>query len=249
MVVEISLRLKHECPFLEFSTQFGKKPVYHYCSSINDYLIIPEKLSEQKKLFAEQIFGRFDNLVIREIGKPSEMTYISMDCPCSEGLTSNIGPKMRELKALPIYPITYQNGYEYYKVYIKNEARAQNFIKEMKERVEIDILSHEDLGDDWIISQTAVLKQLIDELTPLQTDTLIQAFEGGYYNIPRNIKTEDIAQRNGKSRYAVDKALRSAENKILNYIMPFIYLQQSNIHVKPCLLEPIPVEMKIQMKI
>lgn len=245
MVVEISLRLKHECPFLEFSTQFGKKPVYHYCSSINDYLIIPEKLSDQKKLFAEQIFGRFDNLTIKEIGKPSEMTYISMDCPCSEGLASNIAPKMRALKAVPIYPIMYQNGFEHYKVYIKNEVRAQNFINEMEKRVEIEILSQEDLGDDYLVSQTAVLKQLIDELTPLQTDTLIQAFEGGYYNIPRNIKTEEIAQRNGKSRYAVDKTLRTAENKILNYIMPFIYLQQSNIHVKPCLLEKIPVEMKV----
>ena len=245
MVVEISLRLKHECPFLEFSTQFGKKPVYHYCSSINDYLIIPEKLSDQKKLFAEQIFGRFDNLAIKEIGRPSEMTYISMDCPCNDLLSTNIGPKMRDLKAVPIYPIMYQNGYEYYKVYIKNEARANNFVREMQEIVEIDILSQEDLGDDWIVSQTAVLKQLIDDLTPTQTDTLIQAFEGGYYNIPRNIKTEDIAQKNGKTRYAVDKTLRSAENKILNYIMPFIYLQQSSVHVKPCIIEKVPFEVKI----
>ena len=245
MVVEISLRLKHECPFLEFSTQFGKKPVYHYCSSINDYLIIPERLSDQKKLFAEQIFGRFDNLSIKEIGKPSEMTYISMDCPCSDILSSNIAPKMRELKAVPIYPIMYQNGYEYYKVYTKNDARANNFIREMQEKVEIDILSQEDLGDDWIVSQTAVLKQLIDDLTLIQTETLIQAFEGGYYNIPRNIKTEDIAQKNGKTRYAVDKTLRSAENKILNYIMPFIYLQQSSVHVKPCIIEKIPFEVKV----
>ena len=231
-------------PFLEFSTQFGKKPVYHYCSSMNDYIIIPEKLSDQKKLFAQQIFGRFDNLSIKEIGKPSEMTYISMDCPCSEGLSSNIAPKMRSLKAVPIYPIMYQNGFEYYKVYCKSEERAENFITKMEEIVDIEILSKEDLGDDWIVSQTAVMNQLIEELTPLQIDTLIQAFEGGYYNIPRNIKTEDIAIKNNKTRYAVDKTLRLAENKILNYIMPFIYLQQ-NIHVRPCLLDKVPFEIKI----
>ena len=245
MVVELSLRLKHECPFLEFSTQFGKKPVYHYCSTMNDYLIIPEKLSEDKKVFAQIIFGRFENLTIKEIGKPSEMTYISMDCPCGDTLQTNIAPKMRELKAVPIYPITYQNGYEYYKVYCKSESRADNFISSMDEIVEIEILSREDLGDDWIISQTAVLKQLIEELTPLQTNTLIQAFEGGYYNIPRNIKTEDIAKRNGKTRYAVDKTLRSAENKILNYIMPFVYLQQSNVHVKPCIYDKFPLKVEI----
>lgn len=245
MVVEISLRLRHECPFLEFSELFGKKAIYHYCSSFNDYLIIPEKLSEKKRELAERFFARFDNLSIKEIGKPSEMTYISIDCPCGESIQTNIVPKMRELKVVPIYPITYQNGYEYYKVYTKNEERASNFKTKMEEMIEIDILKEEDLGDDWIVSQTAVLKQLIEELTPLQTETLIQAFEGGYYNIPRNIKTEDIAKTNGKSRYAVDKVLRSAENKILNYIMPFVYLQQSPVHVKPCVLEKIPLEIKI----
>ena len=245
MVLEISLRLKHECPFLEFSTLFGKKPVYHYCSSFNDYLIVPEKLSNEKKLLAETYFARFDNLTIKEIGKPSDMTYISMDCPCNEKIQTNIAPKMRELKVVPIYPITYQNGFEYYKVYVKSEERAKNFIQKMDEIIEIEILNQEDLGEDWIVSQTAVLKQLIDELTPTQMETLIQAFEGGYYNIPRNIRTEDIAQRNGKSRYAVDKVLRSAENKILNYIMPFIYLQQSPVHIKPCILEKIPLEANV----
>lgn len=245
MVIEISLRLKHHCPFLEFSTLFGKKPVYHYCSSFNDYLIIPEKLSEEKKLLTETYFSRFDNLTIKEIGKPSEITYVAMDCPCADKISTNIAPKMRELKVVPIYPITYLNGYEYYKVYSKTEERAKNFIEKMAEIVDIEILNEEDLGDDWIVSQTAVLKQLIEELTPVQTETLIQAFEGGYYNIPRNIRTEDIAKENGKSRYAVDKVLRSAENKILNYIMPFIYLQQSPVHIKPCLLEKLPLEVKI----
>ncbi len=89
--------------------------------------------------------------------------------------------------------------------------------------VNLEILSQLDLGDDWIFTQTAVLNQLISEFTPLQIDTLLQAFEGGYYSIPRSIKTEDIALKNGKSRYAVDRSLRSAENKIMNYIMPFIY--------------------------
>ena len=143
------------------------------------------------------------------------------------------------------YPITYQNGYEYYKVYIKNNNRAKNFKTKMEEIVEIEILSEEDFGDDWIVSQTAVLKQLIEDLTPLQIETLTQAYEGGYYNIPRNIKTEEIALKNGKSRYAVDKTIRSAENKILNYIMPFIYLQQSPVHIKPCIIEKLPLEVKV----
>jgi predicted DNA binding protein len=244
MVVELSIRLKHNCPFLEFSTYFGKKPIYHYCSSVNDYLIVPEKLSEEKEELARTYFGRFENLTIKEIGNKPEITYISIDCPCNDSLTTNIGPKMRELKGIPIYPITYQNGFEYYRIYCKNPQISDEFIKKMNNETEFEVLSKEDLGNDWLVSQTAVLKQLIDVLTPLQIDVLKQAFEGGYYNIPRNTTTEKLAIKNNKSRYAIEKNIRTAENKILNYIMPFIYLHQSDVHIKPCIMEKLPIEVK-----
>ena len=245
MVVELSVRLKHECPFLEFSTHFGKKPIYHYCSSFNDYLVISGKLTNEQKELAQQYFGRFNNLKVKEISKDLDLTYVIIDCP---GIADNfdivstsIDQKIRKLKAVPIYPITYQNGYEYYKIYCKNIETADNFIKTMKDDVEFEVLENNNLGNDWIVSQTAVLRQLFDELTPLQIEILKQAFEAGYYNIPRKIKTQDLAKENNKSRYAIEKNIRSAENKILNYIMPFMYLYQSDLHMKPGVIDKIPL--------
>ena len=36
----------------------------------------------------------------------------------------------------------------------------------MKLSVEFEVLSKEELGYNWVVTQTAVLKQLIDVLTP-----------------------------------------------------------------------------------
>jgi len=244
MVVELSVRLQHHCPFLEFSSHFGKKALYHYCSSFNDYLVIPGKLTDEQKELVQRYFGRFENLYIKEIGKNLDLTYVIIDCPgISENfdiVSSSIDQKMRKLKAIPIYPITYQYGYEYYTLYCKNIETADNFIKKMKSGIVFEVLSSKDLGNEWVVTQTAVLKQLFDELTPVQVDILKQAYEKGYYNIPREIKTEDLAQKNKKSRYAIEKNIRSAENKILNYIMPFMYLHESELHIKPVVIEKLP---------
>ena len=238
MVVEISARLKHECPFLEFSSHFGKKTIYHYCSQFNDYLVISGKLTINEKELASQYFGRFNNMIIKEIGNNLNLTYIIIDCPAIsekyEIISSSIDQKIRRLQALPIYPITYHNGFEYYKIYTKDIEKANHFIKTMQQEYDFELLGTNDLGEDWIISQTAVLNQLFEELTPIQIDVLKQAFEGGYYTIPRAIKMNDLAEKNKKTRYAIERNVRSAENKIINYIMPFMYLHQSNIHMKPC---------------
>lgn len=239
MASEIFLRLKHECTFLEFANNFGRKSIYHYCNSINDYLVIPEKLSEQKVNLVLDVFGGINNLLIKKIGLSSELTFISMDCPCNYIYQNNITKEIIELKGNPIFPIKYLNGFEYWSIYFKSDILATNFILKMEGKYEIEILNREKLGDEWMVSQTVVLDKLIEELTYNQIETLIKAYEGGYYNIPRNIKTKEIALKNNITRYAVDRSIRSAENKILNYIMPFIYLRRSNLSNKSKHLEKI----------
>ena len=142
---------------------------------------------------------------------------------------------------MPIFPQIYQKGWEYYKIYCKNEEIVNNIISTLENETRFEVISVTDLGEDWLLTQTAILNQLFDTITPKQIEVLKTAFEKGYYNIPRTIRTLDIAQEMGKTRYAVDKTLRSAENKIIKYIMPFVYLHLSNVNIKPVLLDEFPI--------
>lgn len=118
MVVELSIRLKHECPFLEFLLNFGKKKVFHYCSSRNDYFVAPCKLTDNQNELAHFLFDCFNNVSIKEIDSNHDFTYIFMDCPCNDILLgTSIAPKIHELNGVPIYPTFYQNGFECYRIY------------------------------------------------------------------------------------------------------------------------------------
>ncbi|OLS27570.1 MAG: hypothetical protein HeimC3_03490 [Candidatus Heimdallarchaeota archaeon LC_3] len=240
MVFELSVKLQHNCIYLDYSEAFGNKQIYHYCSKFNDYLIVPGRLNDEQKLFTEFVFGKFDNLRFKQIGAPSEYTYVMFDCKCDELESNYITPKIRKLKGIPIFPHVYQNGWEYYKIFCKTKEIANDIVSMLENENRFKMISLSDLGDDLLITQSAILNQLITELTPKQLEVLTSAFEKGYYNIPRSIRTIDIAEKMGKTRYAVDKSLRSAENKIINYIMPFLYLHQSNVNIKPALLDKFP---------
>jgi len=65
-------------------------------------------------------------------------------------------------------------------------------------------------------------------LTNRQADILMKAFEQGYYDIPRRVKTEELAEQFDITRYGLERALRTAENKLVNSVMPFLYSKNIN---------------------
>jgi len=65
-------------------------------------------------------------------------------------------------------------------------------------------------------------------LTNRQTDILMKAFEQGYYDIPRRVKTEELAVQFDITRYGLERTLRTAEKKLVVSVMPFLYSQIIN---------------------
>ncbi|MHA2030757.1 MAG: helix-turn-helix domain-containing protein [Candidatus Kariarchaeaceae archaeon] len=45
--------------------------------------------------------------------------------------------------------------------------------------------------------------------------------------MPRRIRTQDLASEMGVSRYAVEKSLRAAENKLITSFMPFLLFRKA----------------------
>jgi predicted DNA binding protein len=64
--------------------------------------------------------------------------------------------------------------------------------------------------------------ELAQNMTNRQLEILAEAYYGGYYKIPRMIRTRDIAETNQSSRYNIDKILRNVEGKIMQFIYPFL---------------------------
>lgn len=56
-------------------------------------------------------------------------------------------------------------------------------------------------------------------LTPAQRETLLAALEGGFFDIPRRITTEELAEEFGISDQAVNERLRRGHTTILTSLL------------------------------
>lgn len=71
-------------------------------------------------------------------------------------------------------------------------------------------------------SPRALLEGIGPELTPRQRDTIKTAHERGYYQIPRETTTQEIADRIGVERRTAAEHLRRAENKLIDVLIQYV---------------------------
>lgn len=124
------------------------------------------------------------------------------------------------------YPIIYEKGWEYHRVLCLDKKVVSKVLELIQTLPTWEILATEDLGIDGLFkSQMLSIQEIIGDLTNHQADIITKAYEGGYYDIPRRIRMQDIADELKISRYGVEKVLRAGENKVIRSIMPYLYFK------------------------
>ncbi|MCH8905886.1 MAG: helix-turn-helix domain-containing protein [Candidatus Heimdallarchaeota archaeon] len=234
MTFEIRIRAQHDCPFLEFSKLFGNKQIYGYCSRENDVMILPghnDNIIEIGKDF----FNHTDKWRIINSGVTQKLTYVVMDCECDDLYENSITYSIQRAGGLVNYPIRYQDGWEFHKITCIDEKVVKNVLKVLTSLPKMEVIAIDDLGENGIFrSQMISVPEVISDLTSRQVEILVKAYEEGYYEIPRRIRTQDLADEAGISRYGIEKLLRKAENKIIRSIMPYLYFRHEQYtFVKP----------------
>ncbi|OLS25338.1 MAG: hypothetical protein HeimC3_15520 [Candidatus Heimdallarchaeota archaeon LC_3] len=245
MVYEIRVRLKHSCPFLRFSKLFDKEPIYSYCSRTHDVIRLPEKLSESKKSKAQKLFPNFASWKVNSPSSSSQPSIISMDCVCGVVYYHTISSVVRQNGGVPLYPVTYSDGWEFRKIICFDDDDVNNVINAIKEKIleenelkekneyktghrELAVfeeLEINNIGEDGLFrAQTFFMSDIIHNLTNLELKLFLLAYEEGYYDIPRRVKLEEIGKKIGKSRQAIGKTLRNVESKLINSVAPFLLL-------------------------
>ena len=222
VAIELKVKARHPCPFLEYSSYFSTN-IFSYCNRDYDILMIPDRkenlhLEEAKRLFSNVDDWRF----IR-----SESIYIVMKCLCVDLYERSITSMIQERGGLLEYPIRYHEGWEYHKIRCIDSKIVSGILEEFSANTEFQILSTTDLGIDGMFRKQMIsFPDLIHGMTDRQLSIIIRLFEKGYYEIPRKVKVADVAEELGVTRYAVEKTLRKAENKIMKAIIPYLLIKQ-----------------------
>ena len=66
---------------------------------------------------------------------------------------------------------------------------------------------------------------LLPDLTPKQAKALLAAHDGGYYAVPRNATTRELARRAGLSPSTFKEHLQRAEAQVVGAMLPFLRLR------------------------
>lgn len=217
---EIKVRIQHDCPYLNISKLFDF-PIYTYCSDLYDLIVIPKNInSDESEKISSYVVDK-DSLEINQGGENTNTTYVYFRCMCNT--ETSISPRIQQHGGLVEHPIIYENGWENYKIICLNNKTQIAVLKFLQTIENHELVSIKDLGREGMFkSQFVSTHELIENITDRQIEVLARAFEGGYYEIPRNIKTEEIANSFNVSRAASEKSLRKAENAIMRVIMPYL---------------------------
>lgn len=227
MVNELRIQIQHDSPHLNFSKSFLDTDLYGYCNSKFDILMIPSKLNGQKLEIAKEYYPNTQDWKITTIeSNPTTISYISMNCLCDKTINSQI----QQQGGISIYPIRFSKGWSHYQIVCLDNSILSSVLQVLQTYPHTKINSIRELESNGIFpSQMISTTEFTSDLTQHQLSILIRAFEEGYYEIPRRIRTQDLAVEFKVSRYAVEKTLRKAENKLFTSLMPYLLLKKSLI--------------------
>jgi predicted DNA binding protein len=210
----------------------GKYPslrIWTWCNFLQD---VHEIESDDPRVLSDALAefrGVYKVLDEAEVSTNAHM--ITQNCICSRETTvhDNIG----ELEILNIMPIFCVGGYEHSRlIAFRHEALSKLFDRLSGHGFRFEV--EQKTPFNGIVSDTLItLNSLMAKLTDRQVDAISAAYNCGYYQTPRRVKVETIAERVGVPRTTLQEHLNKAENKLISSIMPQIQLYARKNRARP----------------
>ena len=116
-------------------------------------------------------------------------------------------------------------GWEHYRLLGFEESDVRGLLRDLDRVAKVEVLQKKTIpegvtDDAFVIS----LSSLFGQLTEKQLKALVSAVEGGYYEIPKRVTTEDLAKMHKQPRTTYEEHIRKAESKIVHAMAPFMMM-------------------------
>jgi len=227
---EVSFRIQHDCPYVQFSLKHPDVRIVGWCKSKMDVLEIKCPNADTRTKIEEDLHSLLSWIGRRRIVKnislknPS-ILLIAKPCP-----RCKIGPGVVDIverhHCITASPMVCYGGWEEHRTIGFSDNDYRHLFRDLSKLGPIEILHKRNLDDVGIYDAVAIsVNGLFSDLTIRQTDAIRTAVESGYYDVPRKMNAEDIANRLRVPRTTFDEHLRKAESKIFHVMAPYIKMQ------------------------
>lgn len=224
---EVYLRIQHECPFNDLSRKYPETRISQWCNSASDILEIEADSLEsyegiQNDLNAMSKGGR--GKILSKAIHSGRLQLIAKTCMC-DMIAASTSPIIEKNNFMEIPPVVLMGGWEHYRLLGFDESDVRGLLRELDKIGKVEVLQKktvpEGVTDDaFVIS----LSSLFGQLTEKQLKALVTAIEGGYYEIPKRVRTEDLARVSKQPRTTYEEHIRKAESKIVHAMAPFMMM-------------------------
>lgn len=220
--LETRVRVQHMCPYCDLSAVFPDVEMDLWTNTQSDVFHItattPQQLQKLLRMMQESLGAR---TIIQDGPSALVVTHqAAWDYPPSI-------PKIADRRGLWVMPPTiYFGGSETYRVISPTIAVLRRFVADIKKFGKVEMLSHRARDQmDRIRSLGTIPVHLFEGLTDRQIHIMVNALEGGLFELPATEKMDRVAAREGLSRSTFGEHLRKAEAQILRNSYPFLKLK------------------------
>lgn len=123
-------------------------------------------------------------------------------------------------------PTRFQDGWEHYEVLSFDEEKTRWLFARLKEKGRnVELLRKRRLNTQALLNTRSLgVNALFAGLTEKQAQSMLLAFEHGYYDSPKKTTAAAIAVARGLSRSTFEEHLRKAENTLVANLVPYLEL-------------------------
>ncbi len=125
---------------------------------------------------------------------------------------------------LPIGPTQLADGYECFDLLLSDRRELSKAIDFLSDFGEVTV---ERITQDFrreVMPSRAEWQELLASIPPRQREFLNKASELGYFEIPREVTLEEIADEMGITKTTASNHLRKAERQLVEFVLPYINL-------------------------
>lgn len=148
------------------------------------------------------------------LGRSAERSRVLVDYDAD----SSIVPEVADADFVPIEPIHITDGYEHWTVMTREERFGQ-LITRLQQDFEVEIESIDGFSPGNNVEFLNPLDLIEISLSDRQQESLLAAFEAGYYEWPRDVSAGTVAETLGISNTTFLEHLRVGEQKIMQVVL------------------------------
>lgn len=125
---------------------------------------------------------------------------------------------------LPVGPTVLEEGRERFTLLVSDRDALSDAVALLEEFGDATLERISEEFSREITPSAAGWQELLSSVPPRRLEVLNTAVEGGYYEIPRGMTLEQIAEEAGITKTTASNHLRKAERQMVSFLLPYLNL-------------------------